>query len=99
MVLNPHRYDEEPICGFDPTRLNIAVHVRMGDRRAGSENELVYFNQLEEFIATVTDVVVEQGLQPPLFRIFTETTLPCPDPETGLFEEFPLWPVELDQVG
>ncbi|CAN0282812.1 unnamed protein product [Ascophyllum nodosum] len=70
----------------------------MGDRRPAKRDQLRYFKQIEVFMTTVSEVVLEQGMQPPLFHIFTETALPCPDPKTGLFPEFPMWPVELDQA-
>ena len=46
----------------------------------------------------VSQEVVGKGLELPLFHIFSETLIPCPSGETGLFDEFPTWPVELDQV-
>ena len=49
-------------------------------------------------MTTVSHEVVGKGLEPPLFHIFSETLNPCPSGETGLFDEFPTWPVELDQV-
>lgn len=42
--------------------------------------------------------VVGSGQPPPLFHVFSEVQVPCPDSETALFQEFPTWPVELDQV-
>lgn len=70
----------------------------MGDRRAFQEGTLDYFQLLGLFMNTVTHEVVAKGLAPPLFHVFSETIVPCPSEETGLFDEFPIWPVELDQV-
>lgn len=94
----PHRYDGELDCGYDRTRLNFAIHVRMGDRRPPPEILLPYYNYLEKMIASITNVVLGKGLEPPLFHIFSETLKPCPSPETGAFEEFPTWPIDLNQV-
>lgn len=94
------RYDENLECGFDETRLNVAIHVRMGDRRAYENSTAAdYFKLLEQFMETVTEeVVVGKGLSPPVFHVFSETVEPCPAAEAGAFEEFPAWPVEDDQV-
>ena len=93
------RYDEVPDCGYKPTQMNFAMHVRMGDRRAiqgGLDND--YFTYLHRFMDDVTEAVVSKGLEPPMFHVYTQTLLPCPSRDTGLFVEFPLWPVEMDQV-
>lgn len=92
------RYDEDLQCAFDPTRLNFAVHVRLGDRIASAESLAQHFRLLEELMDTITNVMRENGLQTALFHVFSETKEPCPSPETGLFDEFPTWPVEIDQV-
>lgn len=92
------RYDEDLQCAFDPTRLNFSVHVRLGDRVASAENLAKHFRLLEELMDIIASVMRERRLQPPLFHVFSETEHPCPSPETGLFDEFPVWPVELDQV-
>lgn len=49
-------------------------------------------------MTTVSGQVGEKGLEPPRFHVFSETLLPCPSTETGTFDEFPTWPVEMDQV-
>lgn len=92
------RYDEDLECAYAPDRLNFGLHVRMGDRRAFQEGTLEYFELLEGFMDTVSTEVVNKGLQPPLFHIFSETLVPCPSLDTGLFDEFPAWPVDLDEV-
>lgn len=92
------RYDDDLECAHAPDRLNFALHVRMGDRRAFQEGTLEYFELLEAFMNTVSSEVVKKGLEPPLFHIFSETLVPCPSSDTGLFDEFPSWPVVLDQV-
>ncbi|CAM9532516.1 unnamed protein product, partial [Laminaria digitata] len=91
-------YDENPDCAFVSTRLNVAMHVRMGDRRAFQDGSLDYFGHLEVFMDKVRQEVVGMGLETPLFHIFSETLVPCPSEETGLFDEFPIWPVKLDQI-
>lgn len=75
------------------------MHVRMGDRRAiqGGLND-DYFIYLQQFMDDVTEAVVSKGLEPPMFHVYTQTLLPCPSKTTGLFKEFPQWPVEMDQV-
>ena len=70
----------------------------MGDRRAFQEGTLDYFELLDLLMDTVSQEVLQKGLNPPLFHVFSETVIPCPSEETGLFDEFPIWPVELDQV-
>lgn len=75
------------------------MHVRMGDRRTFQDGSLDYFRHLEVFMHTVRQEVVGMGLETPLFHIFSETLVSCPSEETGLFDEFPTWPVKLDQVG
>lgn len=92
------RYDENLDCAYDPTRLNVAIHVRMGDRREFQDGTLNYFRLLDVFMHTVSQTVVGKGLAPPLFHIFSETLLPCPSEQSGFFDEFPAWPVQLDQV-
>lgn len=47
---------------------------------------------------TVSQEVVRKGLEPPRFHVFSETIKPCPSADFGLFDEFPTWPVALDQV-
>ena len=70
----------------------------MGDRREFQDGTLNYFRLLDVFMHTVSQTVVGKGLAPPLFHIFSETLLPCPSKQSGFFDEFPAWPVQLDQV-
>ncbi|CAM9444778.1 unnamed protein product, partial [Ascophyllum nodosum] len=91
-------YDEDLQCAFDPTRFNFAVHIRLGDRTAPAESLMKYFGYLEELMGTVTDMMATKGMEAPLFHVFSETEEPCPSLDTGTFEEFPTWPVELDQI-
>ena len=93
-----HRYDENPECAFSGTHLNVAIHVRLGDRREFQEGSVDYFQLLDLFMDTVSREVVGKGLERPQFHIFSETVIPCPSAQTGLFDEFPTWPVELDEV-
>lgn len=74
------------------------MHVRMGDRREYQDGSLDYFNLLNQFMDTFSREAAGKGLERPMFHIFSETVQPCPSRETGLFDEFPLWPAELDQV-
>ncbi|CAM9498525.1 unnamed protein product [Ectocarpus sp. 13 AM-2016] len=37
-------------------------------------------------------------LPEPLFHVFSETLSPCPSTATGLFDEFPTWPVKVGQI-
>lgn len=97
-LMRVFRYDENLQCGFDTTRLNIAIHIRLGDRSSSPESRAQHLRLLEEFMVALTDVMAEVGMQPPLFHVFSETEQPCPSPETGVFDEFPTWPVEIDQV-
>ncbi len=46
----------------------------------------------------ISEAVVEKGLEPPTFHVFSETVRRCPSEEAGLFEEFPTWPVALEEV-
>eukprot|EP00752_Nemacystus_decipiens_P015076 g13430.t1 len=93
------RYDESPECAFDHNRLNFAVHVRMGDRRKFfQDGNTQYFELLELIMSTISEEVVDRGLPLPLFHVFSETLAPCPSGETGLFDEFPHWPVGVDKL-
>eukprot|EP00903_Cladosiphon_okamuranus_P019865 g18259.t1 len=91
-------YDEVPKCAFDQGRLNFALHVRLGDRREFQDGSDEYFQLLEQIMNTITVEVVQRGLQAPLFHVFSETLVPCPPEETGLFDEFPRWPVGIDKI-
>lgn len=92
------RFDPQPACLFDAALLNFALHVRMGDRRLIQAAPDSYFDMLEDLMGNITDSVLKRRLAPPLFHVFTETLRPCPSEETGVFDEFPTWPVELSQV-
>lgn len=92
------RYNETPECGYESSELNFALHLRMGDRRDLEGATPEYFSLLEDFIEVVTQEVVRKGHATPKFHIFSEALYPCPSPENGTFVEFPLWPVERDQV-
>ena len=71
----------------------------MGDRTSiQGDPHSSYFDRLHDFMDVVTEAVVAKGLFAPMFHIFTETKLPCPSGETGVFPEFPAWPVEVDEV-
>ena len=67
----------------------------MGDRRHyfRHEESEQYFILLELFMDTVSKEVVRKGLDPPVFHVFSETLVPCPSEDTGIFDEFPSWPV------
>lgn len=92
------RYDENPACLFDEGREHFAIHVRMGDRRAFYDGNPEYFELLETIMSIFTQELRGRGLRDPLFHVFSETLIPCPSEATGHFEEFPTWPVELDEV-
>lgn len=70
----------------------------MGDRRGIQEDNLDYFELLESFMDTVSREVVGLGQASPLFHVFSETLKPCPSADTGRFDEFPTWPLDLAQV-
>ena len=70
----------------------------MGDRRAFLEESNRYFELLEGVMDTISVEVVGKGLAEPQFHIFSETLTPCPSEESGLFHEFPTWPVSIDEV-
>lgn len=94
-----NRFDENPNCSFAKERMNFALHVRMGDRRNFFERSArEYAKTLEEVMNNITAEVVDMSLPKPLFHIFSETVHPCPSAQTGLFDEFPTWRVESDQV-
>ena len=72
--------------------------MRQGDIRLPFEILSKYLSALEELMDTVTEVVEEKGLEPPLFHIFSETIKPCPSLETKSFDEFPTWAIESHEV-
>lgn len=83
---------------MDTSKVNIAIHIRLGDRMGLQEVSQDYFLLLEEFMRDVTEAVLRQDVDSPIFHVFTETLQPCPHKQTGLFKELPMWPVEMDQV-
>ncbi|CAM9977081.1 unnamed protein product [Scytosiphon promiscuus] len=93
-------------CTFAPSRANIAIHVRLGDRdrnarrskSQGPTTHDAYFDKLEEFMDVVSAAVARQGEAPPVFHVFSETSQPCPSAETAAFDEFRRWPVEPGQI-
>ncbi|CAM9214294.1 unnamed protein product [Ectocarpus sp. 8 AP-2014] len=91
-------YDGNPRCHFEDDRFHFAVHIRMGDRRAFYDGNPQYFHNVELIMETVADEFRQRELPEPLFHVFSETLSPCPSAVTGLFDEFPTWPVELDQI-
>lgn len=94
-----NRFNQQPECAFDSSRLNFAIHIRLGDRRYLEKTSTEYFALLDGFMDTVTAEVMQLGGKPPLFHVFSETMVPCPNMETGFFEEFSSWaPVEKEQV-
>lgn len=52
-LLRLNRFNDRPECAFDPSSLNFAIHIRMGDRRQFQEVDLDYFSLLEIFMDTV----------------------------------------------
>lgn len=92
------RYNPTPECGYEPSGLHFALHVRMGDRRDLEPATPAYFSMLEDFMGVVTQEAARKGHAAPVFHVFSEALYPCPSPENGTFEEFPTWPVERDQV-
>ena len=70
----------------------------MGDRRGLQQATLEYFQLLDNFMEAVTEGVVGKGHAAPTFHVFSETLFPCPSEANGTFTEFPVWPVEMDQV-
>lgn len=83
------RYDENPTCDFGAGRLNVAIHIRLGDRREFQAGTLEYFQLLDLLMQTVSHGVLGKGLKPPLFHVFSETLAPCPSEATCLFDEYP----------
>lgn len=74
------------------------MHVRMGDRHKFTDMHPEYFERLEGVMSTISLEVIRRGLAEPLFHVFSETIMPCPSEKTGLFDEFPTWPVAADEV-
>lgn len=92
------RYDQAPDCSYGSSELNFALHLRMGDRREIEQVTFEYFEYLDDFMDTVTQAVLDKGRDAPMFHVFSEALMPCPSTVNGTFAEFPLWPVEMDQV-
>ncbi|CAN0144776.1 unnamed protein product [Scytosiphon promiscuus] len=101
-------FPAEQNCNFAASGPNIAIHVRLGDRdghqsltkleKGEPVNHNDYFDKLEDFMDTVSAAALQQGGALPVFHIFSETAEPCPSTETGAFDEFLRWPVQIDQV-
>lgn len=99
LIAPVHRYSEEPDqCLYDEGRLHFALHVRLGDRISAAARNPDYIHHLEALMDLISLAVQEKGLASPLFHVFTQTFMPCPSEETALFDEFPSWPLEVDQV-
>lgn len=75
------------------------MHLRLGDRSKLIEEDFnEYVALLEAFMDKVTKSLVSRGHDKPVFHVFSETSLPCPSSGSGIFDELPTWPVEIDQV-
>ena len=96
-LLDHNRHSTEPQCAFSPSTLDVAIHVRLGDRKESLDDD-AYFDYLEDFMGNVTSAVLARGHDRPVFHIFSETSSPCPSTEDGKFPEFTRWPVEMNQV-
>lgn len=92
------RYNHTPVCHYEMSELNFALHVRLGDRKTIEPVTAEYFGLLESFMETVAKGVEKMGHATPAFHVFSETLSPCPSADTGTFHEFPEWPVKADQV-
>lgn len=97
-LVSMNRHDENPHCRYESSRLHFAIHVRMGDRHRFADEHPDYVKRLEEVMSTISQEVTRKGLPEPLFHIFSETVDSCPSEKTGVFGEFPAWPVTSDQV-
>lgn len=87
------------ISPFDPSRLNIAVHVRLGGRAKLAQKVVkLELDQLSQLIEVITQEVEDLGERPPLFHIHSETANPCPSLEGGTFPEFPGWSIAREEV-
>lgn len=89
---------EIPRCGFEAGILNFGIHVRMGDRAGLDRTPEEFLTRLNGFMDTVTEVTAELGIAQPVFHVFSESQQPCPHADTATFEEFPLWPVDMNEV-
>lgn len=79
--------------------MSFAIHIRLGDRGKGPHAiTREYRRRLDKLIFAVSEAVKAEGQLPPMFHIFSETVEPCPSEETGVFDEFPEWPLEADEV-
>ena len=47
---------------------------------------------------SVSSAVIAKGMMQPTFHVFSETLAPCPSEDTRLFDEFPAWSIEADEV-
>ncbi|CAN0106888.1 unnamed protein product [Ascophyllum nodosum] len=97
---HPRRWYDEGTssCTFDHQSLNFAVHVRMGDRREFQDGSTQYLKFLERFMISVSSAVIAKGMMQPTFHVFSETLAPCPSEDTRLFDEFPAWSIEADEI-
>lgn len=94
-----NRYSDDPEqCLYDEGRLHFALHVRLGDRISAAARNPHYIDHLEALMELISLAVARKGLSPPLFHVFTQTFMPCPSQDSALFDEFPSWPMENDQV-
>lgn len=93
------RYNAEPTCRYSSSQINVAIHVRLGDRnRQDLKQSDQYIDLLEDFMDTISSRVSSTGHDPPMFHIFSETQDPCPSPKNGVFKEFSRWPIDMQQV-
>jgi len=72
--------------------------VRLGDRLDIHGSVQEHLKLLEEFMGLVAVAFSDQGQEPPTFHVFSETAFECPSAEEGVFEEFPMWPIEEAEV-
>ena len=90
--------EQQRKCLYDDERPHFAFHVRLGDRTGSVESMSSYIEHLEGVMDVISTATKEKEMRPPLFHVFTETLMPCPSQETGLFDEFLSWPIEADKV-
>lgn len=70
----------------------------MGDRAGLDKTPEEFLTRLDRFMEAVTEVTAEFGIPPPVFHVFSESQQPCPRANTATFEDFPSWPVDMDEV-
>ena len=75
------------------------MHIRLGDRakiaRDVLKSERDHIIQLINVIAQEAEALDQLT---PLFHIYSETELPCPSLEDGVFPEFPEWAIAPNEV-